>query len=107
MSHTRQCPSCGGRKLFVIPEVKINTPNGFMPFAAMSAELPAGRTGAQAVWKGTHDHVEVGPFGALVCAACGHTEWYAAKDALTTLADIAARSDAVRVIQEAEPPPYR
>jgi len=105
MSNPHRCAKCDGHKLFLVPEVVIDTVERAVTFAA-HLTMPSGRTGAQAFLHGAQDRVDV-PFAALVCAACGYTEWYASRDKLAKLADVAARSDAVRVIEDPEPSPYR
>lgn len=77
MRHTRTCPKCRSRKLFVIKEV--HTPSGSTTY--LTHDTMYTKPGdLVSVTRG-----EAGPVEAWVCAGCGFTELYAHLPALETL----------------------
>jgi len=105
MKTTNTCPKCSGRKLFYIPEVhQPPEDNGWenqpFPFAVTAIDQSSTK-------HGRYDIVGAGPVESVVCATCGYTEWYASRQALMMLDQIAQRSPHVRVIQAPASPPYR
>lgn len=99
MKTSGTCPKCSGRKLYYVTSVEqtyCDALGSLKSFAVTSAFVPTGEKG---VLSGAHTEVLVAaPYESLVCAACGYTEWYASKSALTKLARM-AESKAIRVVE--------
>ena len=109
MKNTQTCPKCSGRKLFHIPEVNQPPADRGWQDVTWAFTLTAIASPSQAGDGSKFDITGATPCEAVVCAACGYTEWYASRQALTILEDIARKSRGrdVRVIDGPPLPPYR
>lgn len=110
MKTCKVCPKCDGEKFFHVARQtrKYCDASGVLRTEELlSAEVPTGETNLFGNDK--TEIVSAEPLEMIVCAGCGFLEWYASPEALATLARIAAKTPAVRVVTNDSPdaPPYR
>ncbi|MGK3990109.1 hypothetical protein WME99_44105 [Sorangium sp. So ce136] len=106
MRATRQCPKCGGSKLYVCENRQPDeqSSNTILCFRVATVPVSAKTVGTK---QGTPHRTEVGAFQTWICAACGFTEWYAL-DPEALLGKLAAMpGSGVQVLDTPPPKPYR